>query len=120
MGSVCGKNSGSPILHTQGHLALRHRALLAVVRVHQLSVFTRDFLAIHIGHIYVARSMHPAAVFVKSLVDEKLAPGNSAIGIQSLFTYHVYLGAEVKRDVRIDIQNRLARCRALRGQGKTI
>ena len=43
-------------------------------------------------------------MFIETLVDEKLAPGNGAVSVQSFFADHMHFRAKVKRNMRIDVE----------------
>ena len=51
--------------------------------------------------------IQPARV-VEALVDEELAPGHRAVGVEPLVARHLQLGAEEERRVRVDQQQRVA------------
>src|SRR5882724_4559041 len=64
--------------------------------------------------------MHPAAMRVEALVDEKLAPGDRAISVQSLFTDDLRLHAEIEGHMRIDIEHGASGGAARGGDRKSI
>ncbi len=53
--------------------------------------------------------MHPAQLLVKTLIDKKLPPGHGPVGVQPFLAHYVHLGPEIKRHMRIDVQNAFAR-----------
>src|SRR3954454_13648547 len=57
---------------------------------------------------------------VADLVDEELAPGRSAINVQTLVTLHLQLGPEEMARVGVDQQQRLAVRRNLWGDGDAV
>ena len=48
--------------------------------------------------------MHPAGALVEALVDEELAPGHGAVGVEPFVADHLQFGAEEERGVGIDQQ----------------
>ena len=55
-----------------------------------------------------AGGMHPTGFGVESLVDEELAPGDGAVGVQPVVAGHLQLGAEEEAGVRVDEQQRVS------------
>ena len=64
--------------------------------------------------------MHPPGVLVEALVDEELAPGDRAIGVQSLVAGRLQFGAEEERSVRIDQQQGMTVLGVGRGDGEAV
>ena len=62
------------------------------------------------------RGVHPADMAVEALIDEELPPGAGAIGIEALATFDLGFTAEIEAGVRVDQQQRIARCAARRRQ----
>ena len=52
--------------------------------------------------------MHPARMFVKALIDEKLTPCGCAISVQPLLAHDMTFAAKIKACVRINQQHRIA------------
>ena len=105
--------------------ALRQRAVgLAIAQPDRLALKRAHFAAIAVGlgaigpvdHgfgkfvdiVDARRGVHPPGVRVEPLVDEELAPGHRAIGVQPLVAGHLQFGAEEKARVRVDQQQRMA------------
>jgi hypothetical protein len=57
---------------------------------------------------------------VEALVDEELAPGRRAIGVQPRVAGHLQLGAEEERGVRVDQQQGVAVLGVGRGDGEAV
>ena len=58
--------------------------------------------------VHAARGVHPAGLLVEALVDEELAPGERAVGVQPLLAGDLRFLAEEERRVRVDEEQRLA------------
>ena len=105
VGAVNGKNlflySGIGRVFKQHRIAFNSSPFVTVLVDQLFSALLHIFYKF-IDHIGVGRSMHPTCLFIESLVDEKLAPGNCAIGVQAFFTHHMHFSSEVERGVRID------------------
>jgi hypothetical protein len=102
----------------QAHCA--QGALAAAVSVDKLAVFFGHRFEIFVDHVAAARGVHPAGLVVETLVDEELAPGHGAIGVQALFADHVDFWAEVKRGMGIDQQERVPGGAQPGGDGKAV
>ena len=88
-------------------LGRSHRALLFAVAVDEAVTLLDDGFEVFVDGIDAARGVHPAGLFVEALVDEELAPGDGAIGVQPLVAGHLQLGAEEEGGVGIDQQQRV-------------
>src|SRR6476620_11490623 len=62
------------------------------------------FFFIKVCHVSITGSMHPSAMFIKSLVYKKVSPGSSTINIKTFITNHVRFGSEIKCYMGINIQ----------------
>ena len=62
-------------------------SVLIVVTV----ILLDDGLEVFIDRIGSAGGVHPSGILVETLVDEKLTPGNRAVGVQPFFAHHVQL-----------------------------
>ena len=113
-------NDVASFFYTNTYCFYRHRSLFAIVFVGQFVGTTINFFSIQIRHIGTAAGMHPSAEFIKALVNKKLSPGNGAVGIQSFFAYYMHFGPEVKCDMWVDVQNRIAGLGKIGRKGKTI
>ena len=71
--------------------------------------FLHYFFGVHIGYVHVTRGMHPATVFVKTLINKKLAPRHSSVSVQSFFAHHLHFRTKIERYVGINVQNGVAR-----------
>ena len=65
------------------------RALLGAVLVEKAIAFLDHGFQIFINRIDPAGSMHPSGAVVEALIDEELAPGRCAIGIQPFVAHHL-------------------------------
>jgi hypothetical protein len=108
---------GGEVAHGEAAVGLAHaqrdrprpdRAQGAAVAVEEAIAATDDGLGELVDRIDAARRMHPAEPLVEPLVDEELAPGRCAVGVQALCALHAELGAEEEAGVRIDQQQRAA------------
>ena len=53
----------------------------SIVFIKRPAFFYADLFDISVGYIAVTACMHPATMFVKTLVNEELPPGNCAISV---------------------------------------
>ncbi len=103
-----------------GDLARGDRAQCLAVAVEQLAVLVHDGLGELVDHVGAGGGVHPADVPVEALVDEELAPGHRAVGIQPGVAGHLQFGAEEERGVRVDQQQRVAVGGELRRDGDAV
>ena len=101
------------------HLALQ-RAQFVAVLVEALAVLLDDGLGELVDHIDAAGGMHPAGLGVEALVDEELAPGRGAVGVETLVAGDLHLRTEEEAGVRVDQQQGLAVQRQLRRDGDAV
>ena len=66
------------------------------------SVYFFHGQGIVVNRICPAGGVHPSIVFIETLIDKKLSPGNSTISIKSFFTDHMHFGTEIKGGMWID------------------
>src|SRR5439155_10302087 len=69
------------------------------VLVVELVALPNDRFQIFIDSVDGARSVHPAAVLVETLIDKELAPGHRAVGIQAFVAGHLQFRSEIERRV---------------------
>ena len=79
-----------------------------------------DGLGILVDGVAAVRCVHPAVVRIESLIDEKLAPGDGAINVQSLIAHHLQFRAEVIRGMRVYPEQRMPRRAAAGRDGETV
>src|SRR5436190_2423513 len=89
------------------NLLRRDAPLLGAVFVVDPIVFLDDRFQIFVDIVDAARCVHPAGPLVESLVDEELAPGRRAVGIQAFVARHLQFGAEEERGVWVDEKKRV-------------
>src|SRR5450759_1239338 len=90
---------------------LHHRSLLRAVAINEVVAASRPSLEILVDVVSAGGRVHPARAVVEALIDEELSPRYRAIGIQPLLTRHLHFGAEEKRRVRVDEEERVMRKR---------
>ena len=73
-----------------------------------------------VDHVDPARRVHPADIRVEALIDEELAPGRSAVGVQPFLARHLKLGAEEEAGVRIDQEEGVAVLRVGRSDREAV
>lgn len=108
------------IFKMQGHRFLLHGQLPALVGIRIPLSVRFNFFLVTVCRIHITGCMHPAAVLVKSLVDEELSPGDGAIGVQSLLADHMHFGTEIKTGVWVDVEDSLTRFCYGRGESKSV
>ncbi len=104
----------------QGDRLDLHRAQFAAIAIEALADLFDNRLGEFVDRIDAARRVHPADVGVEALIDEELAPGRGAIGVQPLVARHLLFGAEEEAGVRIDQQQCMAILGARRGDGDAV
>src|SRR5882724_4912687 len=67
----------------------RQRTLFVAVLVIDPIALLHDGLEIFVDRIDGARGMHPATVFVESLVDKELSPGDRAVRVEAFTAGHL-------------------------------
>src|SRR5215831_18932630 len=87
------------------------RPVLTSIAVVELVSLSADRLQVFINVIDAAGCVHPAGVFIESLIDEELSPRHGAVRIQAFVADHLGLRSEVKRRMRIDQKQRTMRGR---------
>ena len=103
-----------------GNLGGLQRALfVAVLRVVTVALLRHGF-EILIDGVDAAGGVHPAGAFVEALVDEELAPGYRAVGVQAFIARHLEFGAEEEGSVGIDEQQGVVGRRVGRGDGHAV
>ena len=96
------------------------RAVFVAVLVVEAIAFFPHCFEILAHRVHTARGVHPSGALVETLVDEELAPRDSAVGIKPFVAHHLKLGPEIKRSMRIDQQQRVVRRGVRRGDGHAI
>ena len=91
----------------QGDARRGNRAQDVAVTGERAVALVHDGLKVAVHRVRMAGGVHPAQPVVEALVDEELAPGDGAIGVEPLVAGHLQLGAEVERGVRVDQQQRV-------------
>ena len=92
----------------QPHGPHPHGPLLSAVFVDIPIAFFLDGFQVFVHRIGVAGRVHPAALFVKALINKELPPRHGPICVQPRPAHHVYLRPEIERRVRINQQQRMA------------
>ena len=97
-------NDGSVMGVIGSDFNFRHRVAVAKREIDQFFLETPQFvsvlivvtvillddgLEVFIDRIGSAGGVHPSGILVETLVDEKLTPGNRAVGVQPFFAHHV-------------------------------
>ena len=75
---------------------------LVTIAIVQHAIRSLDTLSKLIHKVGSGGGVHPAGVFIKTLINEELAPGHCAIGIKPLFTDHMDLAAKKERGMGVD------------------
>ena len=96
------------------------RAQFLAIAVEETIALRHDRLGKFIDIVDAARRVHPADMAVEALIDEELAPGDRAIGVQSLVAAHLQFGPEEEAGVRVDHQQRMAAFRPRRRDGEAV
>src|SRR5690606_36527927 len=93
----------------KGNLRSTHRFQFFPVTVVGQAVLIHYLLNKLVHDIGICGSMHPPCFFIKSLIDEKLAPGYGTIGIQPFLADGMYFAPEIKGSMRINQQHGISR-----------
>ena len=120
-----------PVIRLVRHRDFAHRdgTLFGAVLVEVAVALLRHGFEILVDGIDAAGGVHPTGAVVEALVDEELAPGDGAVGIEAFVAHHLQFGAEEERRVRIDQQQRVMRrrcstarwrCRSIPGSGEFV
>ncbi len=86
----------------------RHGTQGGAVAVEGLAALVDDGLGELVHGVGACGGVHPAGAVVEPLVDEELAPGRGAVGVQPGVTGHLGFRAEIERGVRVDQQQGVA------------
>ncbi len=108
------------LAQTHGDGLLFHGAKRIAVAVKQAVVLANDGFFKFVDVVHGAGGVHPASRFVEALVNEELAPGGGAIGVQPLIAFHVGFVAKVEGGVGVDEQEGVAAFALQRRNGKAV
>ena len=92
---LCAKNGEGLLTHSGKCFVrhfdhrCRHWTLFAPIFVVELVAFLHHGFKVLIDRVDGAGRVHPAAMFVESLIDKKLPPRHGAVSIQSFVTGHL-------------------------------
>src|SRR6185312_5686252 len=81
---------------TDGDVAAGDGQFLVAKFVEILAVLLRNGFGEFVDRVDAGGSVHPADVLVEALVDEELAPGRGAVGIEAFVAGDLRLAAEIE------------------------
>src|SRR5690242_8384707 len=86
-----------------------YRSLRAAIPIREVVASLRYRLQVFVDVVGTGRCVHPASAVVEALIDEELSPRHRTVGIEPLLARDLDFGAEEKRGVRIDEEQRVMR-----------
>src|SRR6266487_1269174 len=98
--SFLGHSTGGLVRHFD-HRGGDGTLFVAILVIVLIALLDNRF-QIFVNRINRTGGMHPAAAFVETLIDKKLSPRGSAVGIQTVVTGDLQFGSEKERRVRVD------------------